>query len=1017
MRRARLRTAVNLAAAQNRRRQTETPEATDQASSSSGTKSDLGAGDVVPVAAQATNDKRQLTSTHTASSPDAKGDNAGSLESTTCRESPFKGDDQPVNPDDNGLKPKKNKMSKVDEIDKVETMSANREEEINVSDVQSNLNGGEDEQTNDKSVPIATAEQIATKAALQEKAAPENENPSDITNKQMVSSVAVSSGPAPAPTLCPVGHPTGLRLGRSRFRPNLSLESTQRNRLRRISGSLGGSSDVLGSPFSPMGRPHRIRTISNSSASSDTDNTLSSSLLPVASPSVPALHRTLLSPISTDDKSLVGGITQSSTLVSGEERNTSELPYPLSPGKAVLMEQPSLARRQRRLTDSKETFCGPPQNKDGQIIPSQQLGPTVFDVRKKYHKKKFAKDVPERKNITMFDLIYYNPATGDRMSSGESTPSKAGSSLRSSRANSNADAVSNPGERRPSTQLREVCKRLEEEVSEDAGGNNLDIKSKEEDAMPVPQVKIGPDGALIIDEASTMIDTTAAKKAKEDLLKTPLVFETSNLATNYGSWGKKRKNVDWTERETVRFFKALSVFGTDFSMMENVFKRRSRHDLKMKFKKEERTNRPLVDKCLSQGLKFDASFFDHESEQEEDEEQLAQIEKENKLKKKEEDKKRKDAERKARKEATLAARKRRPKGQSRKKRSNRGYYSSDDASAGEDVGLSDHSNGQISPILRSGAAIELQPDTLDQVLHDTLNSMRFEPSSAPSQRRGRPPVKSRAAVKRMLEVTSHQQQAATNLPSPSQDDHISETLKPKRAKITARHRPSQGSSGNKTKTNKSKTDGTDSAQAISIPEHLPVVKISPHMQDERQSPLLESLLTKNKAGDSKLSDSEKQKNSSSSIKQASSLPPPGTFSFPPALLAANPSLANAAPGSIVVVASPGSVPNSDDQSGGGTHSANQQLLHVFMVSDDTTASGSQTGVDGGSTNNSSCTVSSQTSTSTCVASAINGKTTTSSNRKRLRSESDRYEVKASLIGSILVVISPDKRQNCIILTL
>merc|ERR1712029_1271336 len=126
--------------------------------------------------------------------------------------------------------------------------------------------------------------------------------------------------------------------------------------------------------------------------------------------------------------------------------------------------------------------------------------------------------------------------------------------------------------------------------------------------------------------------------------------------------GKKRKNVDWTERETVRFFKALSVFGTDFSMMENVFRRRNRHDLKMKFKKEERSNRALVDRCLSQGLKFDASFFDHESEQEEVEEKLAEIERENKLKQKEEEKKRKEAERQARKEATIAARKRRPKG-------------------------------------------------------------------------------------------------------------------------------------------------------------------------------------------------------------------------------------------------------------------------------------------------------------------------------------------------------------------
>ena len=103
--------------------------------------------------------------------------------------------------------------------------------------------------------------------------------------------------------------------------------------------------------------------------------------------------------------------------------------------------------------------------------------------------------------------------------------------------------------------------------------------------MPVPQVKVAPDGSIIIDEASTMIETTAAKKAKEDLLKSPLVFESANQPTNYGSWGKKKKNADWSDKDTIKFYKALSVFGTDFSLMEGVFKKRSRHELKMKFKK------------------------------------------------------------------------------------------------------------------------------------------------------------------------------------------------------------------------------------------------------------------------------------------------------------------------------------------------------------------------------------------------------------------------------------------------
>jgi hypothetical protein len=41
--------------------------------------------------------------------------------------------------------------------------------------------------------------------------------------------------------------------------------------------------------------------------------------------------------------------------------------------------------------------------------------------------------------------------------------------------------------------------------------------------MPVPQVKVGPDGSIIIDEATTLIETTAAKRAKEDFMRSPLV--------------------------------------------------------------------------------------------------------------------------------------------------------------------------------------------------------------------------------------------------------------------------------------------------------------------------------------------------------------------------------------------------------------------------------------------------------------------------------------------------------------
>lgn len=79
---------------------------------------------------------------------------------------------------------------------------------------------------------------------------------------------------------------------------------------------------------------------------------------------------------------------------------------------------------------------------------------------------------------------------------------------------------------------------------------------------------------------------------------------------NYGKWNKRNKQADWSSKKTVKFYKALSVFGTDFSLMQGVFKKHSLRDLRLKFKKEERVNKRLVEKCLSQGQIFDESVFD-----------------------------------------------------------------------------------------------------------------------------------------------------------------------------------------------------------------------------------------------------------------------------------------------------------------------------------------------------------------------------------------------------------------------
>merc|ERR1719340_217462 len=101
-----------------------------------------------------------------------------------------------------------------------------------------------------------------------------------------------------------------------------------------------------------------------------------------------------------------------------------------------------------------------------------------------------------------------------------------------------------------------------------------------------------------------------------------LVFESSKTANNYGRWSKKRRHNDWSQKETIKFFRALSVVGSDFSLMESIFKNRSRQELKLKFKKEEKINTKMVDKCLNErGMFTDLDSLMKESVDEDEEEE------------------------------------------------------------------------------------------------------------------------------------------------------------------------------------------------------------------------------------------------------------------------------------------------------------------------------------------------------------------------------------------------------------
>lgn len=55
----------------------------------------------------------------------------------------------------------------------------------------------------------------------------------------------------------------------------------------------------------------------------------------------------------------------------------------------------------------------------------------------------------------------------------------------------------------------------------------------------------------------------------------------------------------WKPEETEKFFMALQIIGTDFTMIERIFEgQRTREQIKNKFRKEERKNKKHIDALL-----------------------------------------------------------------------------------------------------------------------------------------------------------------------------------------------------------------------------------------------------------------------------------------------------------------------------------------------------------------------------------------------------------------------------------
>uniref|UniRef100_A0A8R1IDA5 Myb_DNA-bind_7 domain-containing protein n=2 Tax=Caenorhabditis japonica TaxID=281687 RepID=A0A8R1IDA5_CAEJA len=122
-----------------------------------------------------------------------------------------------------------------------------------------------------------------------------------------------------------------------------------------------------------------------------------------------------------------------------------------------------------------------------------------------------------------------------------------------------------------------------------------------------PQVKIGADGRLVIDESSLVVQS--AQINHESVWETVEEGRMSSKITSMSFRSRifRKPNI-WTERETDLFYEVLQCTGQDFGLMHHYLPQRSRVELKAKYNREEKINWPRLLKAISHPVRLDADL-------------------------------------------------------------------------------------------------------------------------------------------------------------------------------------------------------------------------------------------------------------------------------------------------------------------------------------------------------------------------------------------------------------------------
>ncbi|XP_068609239.1 transcription factor TFIIIB component B'' homolog [Brachionichthys hirsutus] len=238
------------------------------------------------------------------------------------------------------------------------------------------------------------------------------------------------------------------------------------------------------------------------------------------------------------------------------------------------------------------------------LAKARKLRELIREAMHKEKKVKKAKQQPKEFNLdpakmTMRDLIHYLPLSNPMTSSLEEAALENETVVPPSPRDRPPETV-----QKPEPPLKMASPREEEEEEEEAAAA---AEEEQEDGLMVPQVKVAEDGTLIIDEESLTVEVQRAKGPNPADDRDP-IFERGST-TMYSSFRKTNYAKPWSSEETDMFFLAVSMVGTDFSMICQLFPHRTRSEIKNKFKKEERINSWRIDKAFRERRKLDIEYF------------------------------------------------------------------------------------------------------------------------------------------------------------------------------------------------------------------------------------------------------------------------------------------------------------------------------------------------------------------------------------------------------------------------